>query len=144
MPELTSQSTPPPLLLLPPPPASLIREWETLCVFRETFLVWLTPPGAADAFRYIGNLFFDLMLKADDWPVCSESPVRAELRGAAADLRFLEGYLATLGQTSTGSSVSPENIHLSQFATRQATEVARIAHRIEEELEQWQEKAEGA
>jgi len=36
-------------------------------VFRETFLVWLTPPGAAEAFRYIGNLFFDLMLSAEDW-----------------------------------------------------------------------------
>lgn len=130
MPELSPKSTPPPLLLLPPPYASLPREWEALCVFRETFLVWLTPPGAADAFRYIGNLFFDLMLKADDWPVCIEPPVLAELRGVARDLRFLQGYLATLGQTHVGSTLSPEDARLSRFAAHEAAEVARIAHEV--------------
>jgi hypothetical protein len=81
----------------PAPRPAAFPEWEALCIFRETFLVWLTPPGAADALRFVGNLFFDLMLKADDWPAPEESPVRRELQGAARDLRFLASYLATTG-----------------------------------------------
>jgi hypothetical protein len=51
-------------------------------------LAWLTPPGAADAFRAAGNLLFDMILNADDWPTPPESPVRRELRAVAQNLRF--------------------------------------------------------
>jgi len=144
MPELSPKSTPPPILLLTPSFASPPREWEELCVFRETFLVWLTPPGAADAFRFVGNLFFDLMLNAEDWPTWTESPVHAELRAAAVDLRFLQGFLTTIGTQERTSELSLEDARLSRLAARQAAEVARVAHRIEQGLAQLQEKAEGA
>src|SRR6185295_9968021 len=143
MPELVAKLTPP-APVASPPPTALPREWEMLCVFRETFLVWLTPPGAADAFRFIGNLFFDLMLNAEDWPTWTESPVRAELRAVAADLRFLQGFLTTIGTQERASELSVEDARLSRFAARQATEVAGIAHRLDEELAQWASEAEGA
>ncbi|HEX9942990.1 MAG TPA: hypothetical protein VGG03_13310 [Thermoanaerobaculia bacterium] len=115
-----------------------------LCVFRETFLVWLTPPGAADAFRFVGNLFFDLMLNAEDWPTWTESPVQAELRAAAADLRFLQGFLTTIRTQERASELSVEDARLSRLAARQAAEVAGIARRIEEELARWTGEAKGA
>jgi hypothetical protein len=105
-----------------------------LCVFRETFLVWLTPPGAAEAFRYIGNLFFDLMLSADDWPTWTDSPVRAELQGAARDLRFLEGFLATAGTQHGAPDLALADAVLSRLAAKLAPEVGRLAARIEKEL----------
>jgi hypothetical protein len=132
MPELVTKFTPP-APVASPPPTALPREWEALCVFRETFLVWLTPPGAADAFRYIGNLFFDLMLSAEDWPTWTESPVMAELQGAARDLRFLEGFLATVG-AQKASELSRTDAALSRLAARLAPEVGRLALQIEQEL----------
>jgi hypothetical protein len=133
MPELVAKFTPPAPAVHPPPPAALPREWEALCVFRETFLVWLTPPGAAEAFRFIGNLFFDLMLSAEDWPTWTESPIQAELQGAARDLRFLEGFLTTVG-AQKASELSRPDASLSRLAARLAPEVGRLALQIEQEL----------
>jgi len=120
----------------PSPPPAALPEWESLCVFRETFLVWLTPPGAADALRYVGNLFFDLMLNADDWPASEESPVRGELQGAARDLRFLQGYLATIGQADA-SGLDAVDARLSRLAEPISRAVGELAERIERELEAW-------
>src|SRR5258708_5033887 len=114
--------------LRPAPPPAVRPEWEMLCVFRETFLVWLTPPGAADALRFVGNLFFDLMLNADDWPKSEESPVRGELQGAARDLRFLQGYLATIGQAD-GSGLTPDDARLSRMAEPISRDVGELAAR---------------
>jgi hypothetical protein len=135
MPELVPQSTLPPLAISPPPPSSLPAEWESVCVFRETFLAWLTPPGAAEALRFVGNLFFDLMLNADDWPTWTESPVRAELRGAAADLRFLQGFLTTIGTQEKKSDLRGDDAWLSHFAAKMAPMVGKIAEWIEKELQ---------
>jgi hypothetical protein len=134
MPELGPKSTLP--FPAASPPAALPQRWESLCVFRETFLVWLTPPGAADAFRYVGNLFFDLMLTAEDWPTWTESPVRAELQGAAHDLRFLEGFLATVGTQVKASELSRTDAEFSLLAARLAPEVGCMALRIEEKLKE--------
>jgi len=90
-------------------------------------------PGAADALRFVGNLFFDLMLNVDDWPESEESPVRGELQGAARDLRFLQGYLATIGQADA-SSLTPEDARLSRMAEPISREVGELAERIERDL----------
>lgn len=121
----------------PAPPPAALQEWEMLCVFRETFLVWLTPPGAADALRLVGNLFFDLMLKADDWPAPEVSAVRGELEAAVRDLRFLQGYLATIGQADA-SSLTPADVRLSRMAEPISREVGELAERIERDLGSWQ------
>jgi hypothetical protein len=129
MPELARQST-----ATPSPPARYpYTGWETACVFRETFLSWLTPPGAADAFRVVGNLVFDLMLNADDWPAPAESPVRRELRASASDLRFIQGWLATALEANA-SEMHPEDAYLASVAGRLAPQVGRIAATIERAL----------
>ncbi|HEV8580855.1 MAG TPA: hypothetical protein VGX68_17455 [Thermoanaerobaculia bacterium] len=133
MPELAAQSIAS-TRILPPPARYPYTGWETACVFRETFLSWLTPPGAANAFRTVGNLFFDLMLNADDWPMPSESPVRRELRAAAQDLRFVQGWLATALETNDMKQMHPEDAYFLRLAGRLAPQVGRIAATIETAL----------
>ncbi len=137
MPELTAQST--------TPPAVNPSTWEDREGFRETLLLHFRRPGDADAMRHFGAMLYDAALaSAKEWPDWPESPTRAELRAAAADLRHLEGFLAATGQEHAVASLPWQDARLSRFAARQAAEVARIAHRIEQELAQWAGEAEGA
>jgi hypothetical protein len=132
MPELTAQS-------ISPPPSF---DWENREGFRETLLLHFTRPGDADAMRQIGAMLFDCALQsAGEWPESPDSPTRTELRAAAADLRHLEGFLTAVGQEHAVSSLTWLDERLSRFAARQAVEVGRIAHRIEEELAQWEHEA---
>jgi hypothetical protein len=118
--------------------------WEDFAVFRETFLMYLTPPGYAAALRTVGEMLHTMILESYDprpgWP---ESSTRTELKAAVADLRHLEGFLAAVGREHTVSSLARPDERLSRFAARQAAEVARIAHRIEAELAKLAAEAKG-
>jgi hypothetical protein len=117
------------------PPVIDPAAWEDFAVFRETFLMYLTPPDYAAAFRKIGEMLFPMILENyDPWPGWPESSTRTELRAALADLRHLEGFLGVVGRENALSSLGREDDRLSRFAARQAAEVARIAHRIDAEL----------
>jgi hypothetical protein len=162
MPELTPQSTspsspaPPPVPAgtLPIPPESIPPAvppildpvlWEDFPVFRETFLMYISEPEFNASLRRVGEYFFGMLLECyGDWPEWPESSTRTELRAAVADLRHLEGFLASVGQEHAVASLPWQDARLSRFAARQAAEVARIAHRIEQELAQWAGEAEGA
>jgi hypothetical protein len=103
--------------------------------FRETFLFYFTEPKTNDALRATGTLLFELALECcGSWPVRPEGQVRAELHAAIADLRHLEGFLASVGQEHLVSSLDIADTALSKFAAHQAGEVGRIADRIEKEL----------
>ncbi len=130
MPELAQQSI---LQTINPPRRYPYTGWETACVFRETFLSFVTPPGAADALRVVGNLFFDLMLNADDWPAWEESPVKVEMRALALDLRFAQGWLNT-AQEANENTMVPEDAFLAKLAAKLAPQVGRIAATIERAL----------
>lgn len=137
MPELTAQST--------TPPAVDPSTWEDREGFRETLLLHFRRPGDADALRHVGALLYDAALDcAGSWPDWPETPTRMELRAAAADLRHLEGFLTAVGQEHAAASLPWQDARLSRFAGRQAGEVARIAHRIEEELAQLEGEPDGA
>jgi hypothetical protein len=117
------------------PPTIDPAAWEDFAVFRETFLMYLTPPGYAAALRMVGEMLHTMILESyDPWPGWPESSTRTELRAAVADLRHLEGFLGAVGREHVASSLSRPDDRLSRFAARQAAEVARIAHRIEAEL----------
>jgi hypothetical protein len=122
-----------------PPPASppVIgpAAWEDFAVFRETFLMYLTPPGYAAALRTVGEMLHTMILESyNPWPGWPESSTRTELRAAVADLRHLEGFLGAVGREHVASSLTRPDDRLSRFAARQSAEVAKIAHRIEAEL----------
>jgi hypothetical protein len=117
------------------PPTIDPATWEDFAAFRETFLMYLTPPGYAAALRTVGEMLHTMILESyNPWPGWPESSTRTELRAAVADLRHLEGFLGAVGREHVASSLARADERLSRFAARQAAEVARIAHRIEAEL----------
>jgi hypothetical protein len=117
------------------PPTIDPAAWEDFAAFRETFLMYLTPPGYAAALRTVGEMLHTMILESyNPWPGWPESSTRTELRAALADLRHLEGFLGAVGREHVASSLTRPDDRLSRFAARQAAEVAKIAHRIEAEL----------
>jgi hypothetical protein len=117
------------------PPVIDPAAWEDFAVFRETFLMYLTPPDYAASLRKVGEMLFTMILENyDPWPGWPESSTRTELRAALADLRHLEGFLGAVGREHAVSSLGKEDDRLSRFAARQSAEVAKIAHRIDAEL----------
>jgi hypothetical protein len=73
--------------------------WEDFAVFRETFLMYLTPPDYAAALRKVGEILFTMILENyAPWPGWPESSTRTELRAALADLRHVEGFLGAVGR----------------------------------------------
>src|SRR4051795_4468541 len=123
----------PPLAATPPTidPAA----WEDFAVFRETFLMYLTPPGYAAALRTVGEMLHTMILESyNPWPGWPESSTRTELRAALADLRHLEGFLGAVGREHVASSLSSADEALSEFAGRQGLELSHIADEIEAAL----------
>jgi hypothetical protein len=109
--------------------------WEGGEGFRETLLLHFTDPEANTTLRRLGDLLFNLSLMgAESWPHHPEGETRAELWAALADLRHLEGFLASVGREHDVSSLSSADEELSQFAGRQALELSHVADEIEEAL----------
>jgi hypothetical protein len=109
--------------------------WEEGEGFRETLLLHYSDPEAAETLRRLGSFLFSTSLEhAKDWPHHPEGETRAELRAALADLRHLEGFLASVGREHEVSSLSEDEDVLSLIAARQSLELARIADEIERAL----------
>jgi hypothetical protein len=150
MPELVQECTPapappplPPGLPIQPeadppatPPILDPAAWETLPAFRETFLMYVTPPGYAAAIRTMGEMMYSLLLEAPaEWPGWPESSTRMEMRAAVADLRHLQGFLASVGREREVSSLGPEDAYLSNIAAKLARQIGHAADGIERELD---------
>jgi hypothetical protein len=151
MPELVQQSTapapppmPPGLPPIPPevdppaatPPVIDPAAWEDYPAFRETFLMYFTPPGYADALRTVGEMLHTMILENyRPWPGWPESSTRTEMRAALADLRHLQGFLASVGREKELSSLDPEDAYLSNTAARLARQIKHAADGIERELD---------
>lgn len=110
-------------------------QWESHEGFRETLLRHFTEPKANATLRGLGDFLFTVSLEPPaGWPHHPEGETRSELRAALADLRHLQGFLSSVGQEHVLSSLSPGDEALSVFAAGQATEIGKLADRIEEEL----------
>jgi len=132
MPELTPDSSSPPAV----PPAIDPAAWEDFPAFRETFLMYITPPGYAAAIRKAGEMLYSLLLDTPAaWPGWTESSTRTEMRAAVADLRHLQGFLASVGREREVSSLDPEDAYLSNIAAKLARQIGHAAAGIEKELE---------
>lgn len=150
MPELVSECTPVPAPppappggpLFPPkmeppsiPPILDPTAWEDFPVFRETFLLYFTEPPSNAALRVFGRLFHELVLEHyHHWPSWPEGVTATELRAALADLRHLEGYLASIGREHQTASLSELDAALSLLASRLTGELSRVADEIEQAL----------
>jgi hypothetical protein len=138
MPDLIQESTavpnplPPSLYAAPPsgppdppsPPTSAQDSeelppfpWEDHPAFRFTFLLHFTQPKDREALEHVGKMLYESALEmAGKWPTWRESPVRAELRAAAADLRHVEAFIASVAGSRHVASLSPEDERLTFMA----------------------------
>lgn len=146
MPELTPQCSaapaPPPMPpgRLPPdwpavPPVIDPAEWESFPVFRESFLLYISEPSFNAALRTAAEHFFGMLLETyDRWPAWPESSTRIEMRAAVADMRHLQGFLASVGKERRFSSLEAGDVRLSRHASGIARLLNRAANSIEREL----------
>lgn len=85
--------------------------------------------------RVFGRLFHELALEHyHHWPEWPEGVTATELRAALADLRHLEGYLASVGREHQTASLSEPDATLSLLAGRLTGELSRVADEIEQAL----------
>jgi hypothetical protein len=127
LPDSTPPATPPEI-----DPAA----WEDYPAFRESFLMYFTPPGYAGALRVVGEMLDTMLLESyNPWPCWPESSTRTEMRAALADLRHLQGFLGSVGREKDISSLDPEDAYLSNVAAKLSRQIGHAADGIERELQ---------
>src|SRR3954447_5137451 len=84
--------------------------WEDYPAFRETFLMYFTPPGYAAALRTVGEMLHTMILQRHNtWPGWPEANSSTEMRSAMADLRHLRGFVASIGREKEPYALNPED-----------------------------------
>jgi hypothetical protein len=109
--------------------------WESYPVFRESFLLYISEPQFNAALRTAADHFFSMLLECyGKWPAWPESSTRMELRAAVADMRHLQGFLASIGQERRVASLSSGDHKLSKHAAELARTLNKLAGGIEHQL----------
>jgi hypothetical protein len=117
-------------------PAS--TEWESREGFRQTFLSLFADPRDEQALRRVGQLLYSFALEPPQgWPEPRETSTLTECVAALCDVRFLAGYLGSVGREREVSSLSKRDTALSQMAESVSVQLAALGVQIEEELERW-------
>lgn len=121
------------------PPAAIPSidpsRWEEHEGFRETLLLHFTEPTANTVLRGLGSLLAEMVFEqADRWPAHPEGVTRSELRAALADLRYLEGFLSSIGEERRLCSLDKSDSALSELSERGALAIGKVAGLIEAEL----------
>jgi hypothetical protein len=121
------------------PPTIDPARWEDFEGFRESFLLYFTRKPDNAALRTVATLLYDLVLDSGStlMPEHPEGWVRAQVRAALADLRFLQGFLDSLTQEAEGASLEPYEEHLYRFAGARSAVLGTVADEIEEQLGPW-------
>jgi hypothetical protein len=121
----------------PSPHALTPPGWDESAGFRETFLRHVTDAEDDRTLRHLARMLHEATLELAHFaPPSGESATREELRAAAADLRHLQGFLATVARTVGESELPPDDAELAGLAARQAEAVAGLAEALEQALEQ--------
>ena len=118
---------------MPSWPKSTPPPWNEADSFRETTLSCFDDERDREALRQVGRLLYHLALEGTRRPA-DESLTRVDLRAAAADLRYLEGFLLAVERQAEDSSLPPEDEALARFAGKLASRVSALVESIEEEL----------
>lgn len=109
--------------------------WEELSAFRRTFLQMFRPDDAA-ALDRVGRLLFDCALEcAREWLPDTKPTSYDDLLAVVRDLRFMQGYLESMGREHLEASLSREGVIHSQLAESQAVNVGKIADVISARLD---------
>ncbi len=113
----------------PTPPS-----WVEADSIRETTLYLFDRRRDRTALRRVGRLLKDLALEAAR-DAGEESETRAELRAAAADLRYTSGYLYNvIRRSAEWCSLDKSDERLAHFAGKLARQVGTLVEKIERRL----------
>jgi hypothetical protein len=119
----------------PNPPAVDPARFEDFPVFRETFLQIFTDPTYNAALREVGAMVFDMALEYREyWPDQPEGVIRSELRALVADLRVIEGHLASLSNPQNANPNTAQEERNLAVAGRIVEDVRHAADTLEVEL----------
>lgn len=114
------------------PPVLDPGRWEDFEGFRETFLLNFSDPRDNETLRALGRTLYHLILEAAHvMPAPPEGWVRAHLRAAVADLRFLQGFLAFVGEEREHAGLEEGEEELCRTVARNARSLGKIADTIE-------------
>ena len=109
------------------------QPWNEANSIRETTILYLDDPEHKEAVRAFGRVIYDLAVESTSMP-WDETVSKAELRAAAADLRFIQDYLDDLARTEEHSIPAPgEHVYI-EFAGYLAGKVADLVKSIEDQL----------
>ena len=109
--------------------------WEDFPVFRESFLMYISEPAFNASLRTAAEHFFAMLLETyERWPAWRESSTRIEMLAAVADMRHLQGFLASIGQERNLSSLDSGDAKLSKHASQVARLLKQVADTIERKL----------
>jgi hypothetical protein len=119
---------------MPSCPYPIPQSWVEADSIRETTLYLFDHRRDRTALRRVGRLLHDLALEATRDPG-EESQARAELRAAAADLRWTGGYLFNVIRRSADwCTLDAEDEKLAHFAGKLSRQVAALVDKIERRL----------
>jgi hypothetical protein len=107
--------------------------WTEAQSIRETTMRSIDNGKDRKAIRRLSRMLYLYALETTRGPFTA-SPTRDELRAAAVDLRYLEGYLSMTGAAHSASSLPPPDDDLARFAGKLAGKVGAIAGSIEGRL----------
>jgi transcriptional regulator with XRE-family HTH domain len=107
--------------------------WPESEAIRETTLLHVDDADDREALRRVGRLLNDMALEVSNRPQ-DEPFTHAQVRAAAADLRFVHGYLIAVSRESQDSTLPREEAILANFAGQVAGQVEAIAKALEERL----------
>jgi hypothetical protein len=122
----------------PTPPS-----WVEADSIRETLLYLFDDPADREAICHVGRMLHDLALETTREPeegsqardTGDESQTRAELRAAAADLRYTGGYLHNvICLSAEWCSLDKADEKLARFAGKLSRQVAALVEKIERRL----------
>ena len=122
----------------PTPPS-----WVEADSIRETLLYLFDDPADREAICHVGRMLHDLALETAREPeeesqtrdTGDESQAHAELRAAAADLRYTSGYLHNvICLSAEWCSLPKSEEKLARFAGKLSRQVAALVEKIERRL----------
>src|SRR5579864_7416634 len=108
--------------------------WIEADSIRETMLQLLDDPADREALPQVGRVLYTLSVETTRDPG-DESSTRAELRAAAADLRYTGGYLFhVIRRSAEWCSLDASDEKLARFAGKLARQVGALVEKIERRL----------
>jgi hypothetical protein len=97
--------------------------------------MYISEPAFNASLRTAAEHFFGMLLESyQRWPAWPDSSTRTEFRAGIADLRHLQGFMASVGKERNLSSLDPGDAKLSKHASQVSRLLKQVADAMERKL----------